>query len=795
MHGRAGWVGLRPLWGEWMAKVRSLAFRAKALANAVARAQALAHERAHARPDAPAHALAQARASAAALALAPLLLLLSACNNNPLPHDAAASNTLFSAVVETSPRHLDPTASYWSNDTPYTYQIYEPLYGYHYLKRPFVLVPKTAVEVVHPVYLDKDGKPLPDDVPGDQVAESQYDIRIKPGILYQPHPAFAKDAQDAYRYHAMKPGELGTRRSPLDFEHSGTRELVADDFVYALKRHATTRITTPIYSTFAEFVLGLKDYGELIKSEDKKLRAGLDPSSQDKPFLDFRRWPLAGASAPESHLLRIRIKGKYPQWSYWMQMTFMAPVPWEADAFYAQPGMAAVGLTLDTWPIGTGAYMMTEFVKDRRHVLSRNPNYRGEPYPCEGMPGDREAGLLDDCGKTMPFIDQLVSTIERESVPQRGKFRQGFYDIEVFERTDTGMDYRVAMQDSEDVRREYTDKGFRLAQSSDVNSYFIGFNMADPVIGEGDTPQQKEANRKLRQAISIAIDWEEYSKVFPKKAGATAMGPLPNGINGSREGTPEGVNPVTHQLVDGKIVRRPVAEAKQLMTDAGYPNGRNAKTGRPLVINYDYYAPATPERKPEIDWVVRQFAKIDIQLEVRATDNNQFQDKVRKGTYQVFWLGWNADYPDAENFLFLLYGPSGKTKYDGENTSNYANPDYDRLYTQMKLLEDGPQKQALIDKLVQIAREDAPWSFGFFPYASAAVQSWVHNSKSAILVRDQGRYLRLDVAERVKKQELWNRPVWWPVVMALLALAALVAVAVRSFRRRERTNARGEIMV
>ena len=70
----------------------------------------------------------------------------------------------------------------------------------------------------------------------------------------------------------------------------------------------------------------------------------------------------------------------------------------------------------------------------------------------------------------------------------------------------------------------------------------------------------------------------------------------------------------------------------------------------------------TPERKPELDWMVKQFAKIGIQLEVRATDNNQFQDKVRKGTHQVFWLGWLADYPDAENFLFLLYGPNSKTR-------------------------------------------------------------------------------------------------------------------------------------
>jgi len=726
------------------------------------------------------------------------LAVLAGCNNNPWPEGSAASNTLHSAVIENSPRHLDPTASYWNNDTPYTYQIYEPPYGYHYLKRPFQLVPKTAAAVVQPYFVDKNGRRLPDDAPTEQVAESVYDVPIKPGIRYQPHPAFAVDEQGRYRYHAMKPGELGERRTPLQFEHQGTRELVAEDFVYALKRHATTRITAPIYSTFAEYVVGLKEYGELVKKEDAKLRQGLDPASQDKPFLDFRQWPLAGASAPEKHLLRVRIKGKYPQWSYWMQMTFMAPVPWEADAFYAQPGMAERALTLDVWPVGTGPYMMVEFVKDRYHVMKRNPHYRGEPYPCEGMPGDKEAGLLDDCGKTMPFIDTLVSTIEREAVPQRGKFRQGFYDVEVFERTDTGMDYLVAMQDSEEVRAEYLDKGFRLKRGSDVNSYFIGFNMLDPVIGNGDgaeaTPERRARNQKLRQALSIAIDWEEYAKVFPKKAGDTAQSPLPPGIFGSREGTPEGVNPVTHVWKDGKAVRRPLADAKKLMAEAGYPNGRDAKTGKPLVLNYDFYAPATPERKPEIDWVVRQFAKLDIQLEVRATDNNQFQDKVRKGKYQVFWLGWNADYPDAENFLFLLYGPTGKTRFDGENTSNYASAEYDRLYVQMKTLPDGPQKQQLIDDMVRVVRNDAPWTMGFFPYASAAAQQWVHNYKPAILIRDHGRYLRLDVQQRLASHAAWNRPVWWPLGLMLAVALALVWIARNHFRKRERTNARGEVL-
>ena len=721
-------------------------------------------------------------------------MLLAGCNNNPMPSGLAASNTAVSAMIEGSPRHLDPVASYWSNDTPFTYQIYEPPYGYHYLLRPFRLKAKTATEVVKPRYLDKAGNPLPDDAPGEQVAESVYDIRIRPGILYQPHPAFAKDEAGRYRYHALKPGELGHRRSPGDFEHSGTRELVAEDYVYALKRHATTRITTPIAGIFSEHVLGLKDYAALVKTEDAKLRQGLDPSSQDKPFLDFRQWPLAGASAPEKHLMRLRIKGKYPQWNYWMTTTFMAPVPWEAEAFYAQPGMAAAGLSLDTWPVGTGPYMMTEYVKDRRHVLKRNPNYRGEPYPCEGMPGDKEAGLLDDCGKPTPFIDQYAFTVEREAVPLRAKFRQGYYDIEVFERTDTGMDYLVAMQDSEEVRKEYQDKGFRLPRFADVTSWYLGFNMLDPVIGWGDTPEQRERNRKLRQAISIAIDWEEYSKIFPKAAGETAMSPLPSGLFGSRHGTAEGVNPVTHRWVDGKPVRRSIDEARRLLAEAGYPDGRDARTGKPLVINYDYYSAPTPENKAGIDWVVRQFAKLDIQLEVRATDNNQFQDKVRRGKYQVFWLGWLADYPDAENFLFQLYGPNGKTKHDGENTANYANPEFDALFSTMRLLQDGPQKQAVIDRLTQIVQQDAPWSFGYFPYASGAAQSWVHNYKPAVLIRDQGRYLRLDVPERMRKLAEWNRPVWWPMVLGLAFVAALAGFAWRSFRRRDRTNARGEVL-
>ncbi len=721
--------------------------------------------------------------------LVAMLLVLGGCHNNPYPVGAERENTLYTAFNERSPRYLDPTSSYSSNETPYTYQIYEPLYGYHYLKRPYELVPKAAAVVVQPRYIDKNGQPLAADAPADQIAESIYDIPIKRGILYAPHPAFAKDAQGQYLYHRLTAADVGDKRSPWAFAQRGTRELTAEDYVYAIKRHATTRTAAPVFGIFSEYVVGLADYGKLIRAEDKKLRAGLPPTSRDKPFLDFRRWPLAGAQALDSHTLRIRIIGKYPQWKYWMAMTFLAPVPWEADAFYAQPGMAANGLSLNTWPVGTGPYMMAEYIQDRRHVLKRNPNYRGERYPCEGSEQDKAQGFLADCGKPTPFVDTLVFSLEKESVPQDAKFRQGYLDIPEFDQMSYGNAYKIQMEDSDRFNKEFTDKGIVIRRTVDLSSRYMGFNWLDPVVGKGDTPEQQVRNRKLRQALSIAIDWDEYNRIFPKAAGEVAQGPLPGGVFGSRHGTREGLNPVTHRWVNGLAVRRSIEDARKLLAEAGYPDGRDARTGKPLVLNYDFGSPATPEAKATLDWTSKQFAKLGIQLEVRATDYNQFQDKVRRGRHQIFTWGWLADYPDAENFLFLLYGPGAKSVHDGENAANYQNPEYDRLYSRLRLMDDGPAKQAVIDQMVRILQEDAPWSWGYFPYASGAYHRWVHNGKPSIVVRDQAQYYRLDTAERERSLREWNQPVYWPVAALLAGVAAMAWWAVRVFRARERQTA------
>ncbi|MEN9544850.1 MAG: hypothetical protein RLZZ598_1683, partial [Pseudomonadota bacterium] len=442
---------------------------------------------------------------------------------------------------------------------------------------------------------------------------------------------------------------------------------------------------------------------------------------------------------------------------------------------------------------GTGPYMQTEAIRDRRHVLMRNPNYRKDDlYPCEGAPGDKEKGLLADCGKPMPFVDRIVFSREKEKVPFKAKFTQGYFDVPEIERQDWGVEFQADIDDSEAVRQLFTERGIQLPRVSDVSNWYLGFNWLDPVVGKGDTPEQAVRNRKLRQALSIAIDWEEYVRVFPNKSGEPAHGPLPAGLFGSRHG--EGFNPVTHRKIDGVVQRRPIEEARALLAEAGYPDGRDGKSGRPLVLSYDYQRTPTPEIKAELDWMVKQFAKLGITLEIRATDYNQFQEKMRKGKQQIFWWGWFADYPDAENFLFLLYGPNAKAKVDGENAANYSSPEYDKRYEQLRFLEDGPEKQKLIDEMYAIVREDSPWAWGFFPFAQGAFQPWLHNGKPGVMVRDMARYYRIDPQQRVELQSQWNRPQWWPLVLMAAVLALLVAVGVRIHRRRERSTARGEVL-
>jgi len=702
--------------------------------------------------------------------------------NSPYEAGAGRTNTLFTAFTQRSPKYLDPASSYSSDETPYTYSIYQPLYQYDYVWRPYRLAPGAAAALIEPTFLDAEGNELGPDASGERVAQSVYDIPIKPGIRFAPHPAFARDDQGKLRYHALTPEDLDGIRAIPDFAETGTRELTAHDYVYQIRRLASPRIVSPIYAQMSDHIVGLKDFGDHLREVDAARRAAGDSS-----WLDLREFEFDGVQALDDHTLRIRVHGKYPQFKYWLAMTFFAPMPWEAESFYSQPGMAERNLTINEWPVGTGPYMLVENIANRRLVLERNPYFDSLTYPCEGSVADRERGLLQDCGKPLPFIDRAVFSIEKEAVPLQGKFLQGYYDIPQIERGEYGVAFRVAAEDSVAKAALYAERGLQLPTTVEASVWYMGFNWLDPVVGKGDTPEQAEKNRKLRHALSIAVDWEQYVAIFEANQAQVAQGPVPPGVRGHREGV-EGVNPVVYDMVDGRPQRKSLDEAKRLLAEAGYPNGRDEKSGRPLVLHYDAMGGASGAR-PQFDWMQRQFAKLGIQLEVRSTDYNRFQDKMRSGVSQIFMWGWLADYPDAENFLFLLYGPNAKAGADGENASNYRNAEFDALFDRMKYLEDGPEKDEVIHRMTDIVQQDAPWMFGYYPASGGAYHQWVGNAIPSQMVRNTLPYLKIDAELRSSKLALWNTPVWWPLGLLVLLALLMVWPAVYLLRRRETATA------
>ena len=306
--------------------------------------------------------------------------------------------------------------------------------------------------------------------------------------------------------------------------------------------------------------------------------------------------------------------------------------------------------------------------------------------------------------------------------------------------------------------------------------------MLDPVVGGYDEPA-----RLLRRALSIAVDFEEFISIFANGRGVAAQGPVPPGIFGQREGE-AGANPYVYLWRDGAAARRGVEEAKRLLAQAGFPNGRDQATGKPLVLNLDTTA-SGPDDKARLDWMRKQFAKIGVQLAVRATDYNRFQEKMRKGTAQIYQWGWNADYPDPENFLFLLYGANGKVEHGGENASNYASPEFDRLFEALKDLEDGPERQALIDRAVEVARRDAPWMWGFHPKAYSLHHGWYSNVKVNLMANNTLKYRRVDPDLRALRLAEWNRPVLWPVVAIGAVVLLSLVPAIAGHRRRQQRGA------
>lgn len=711
--------------------------------------------------------------------------MLLLCSNNPWPAAMAGSNTYYT-FFQAEFKTFDPAVSFYQHESDITLQIYESPLCYHYLKRPYELEPSLLQEIPAAVYYDKKGLRMDsDDPPADQVGRVEYVGTLKKGILYQPHPCFAKNSDGSAMYRDMTSDLLPEAASPNQFPVKGTRELRAEDIGVQLRRICDMRLASPVYSTFNSFILGMETCSDSIReavaAEESRARGAGVNVDYYPVNVNYAAIPFAGFEVLDNYTFKVVLKRKYPQLIFWMTMQFFSPIPQEALDFYSQPELIDRQIVLKNYPVGTGAFMIDECKPQQRITMLKNPNYKHGFYPVEGAPGDKEAGLLVDAGKPLPFIDRIVMASERETVPAWMKFLQGYYDNSGI--PPDAFDNAVSMGTGGDMNLsdDMATHGITLHTAIAPSIFYFAFNMDDPVVGG-----YSEEQCKLRQAISIVLDYNEYLEIFLNGRGKSAQSLLPPGFYGSKEGK-ESVNPFTDMWdpVRKQPVRQGLDKARQLMAEAGYPSGFGSD-GKRLVVYHDHALGGRSEFKAQLTWMRQKLAKLGIDLQERPSDLNRYRDKCNTGHWATSMTGWVGDYPDPENFFFLFDGNACKRINQGNNLCNYRNPEFDRWFRILESTKNGPKRLEAIAQADSILQHDAPVCFGYYPPVFTLIHSWLYNYKPMPITRGTLRYYRLDPETRMAAREQWNKPRILPVIVAwLILMAAVLPVLIMIARRRQ----------
>lgn len=683
-------------------------------------------------------------------------------------HTSSAQNILFSSFAS-PPKTLDPAQAYSNDSYQFIGQIYEPPLQYDYLKRPYQLVPLAASTLPKVTHLDANKQPISAEQ-NTPIAYTRYDITIKPKQYYQPHPAFATNPDGSLRHHHLTAKQLGHIHSLDDFDSTGSRPVIAADYVYEIKRLVSPLVQSPIAGMMEDHIEGLRTY-----------RASLDHQWKTNHQVDLTATEISGVQVIDNTHYQITLVGQYPQFMYWLAMPFFAPIAPEVDHFYQQAGMAEKNLTLAWHPVGSGPFMLSKNNPNSLMILDRNPNFHGEtfPEPTKDTPGLEPFIAL--AGKPLPLIDRAVFNIEKENIPYWYKFLQGYYDRSTISSDNFDQAIQISPAGEMERTAQIAEENITLETSTNPAIFYLGFNMADTVIG-GDS----ETNRALRQAISIGIDYEEYVNIFLNGRGSVAQSPLPPGIFGAD--IPQAhINPYVYNEDHGSITRKSIEEAKILLKQAGYPNGIDPQNGQPLVLYLDSVGTG-PNAKAQTNWYRKQLAKLGIDLYVRNTSWNRFQEKLRTGTTQLFTLGWNADYPDPENFLFLLYGPNSKLTTQGENVSNFHNSEYDTLFETMKDMPNGPERAEVIAKMLAILQKESPWIWGFFPKTVILNHSWVGPRQANPIANNTLKYASIDGPLRYQKQQQWNQPQTQAIGILTAIFLLIFIPAMWSYHRKNQRN-------
>ena len=526
--------------------------------------------------------------------------------------------------------------------------IFETLLTYDYIARPAHLVPGTATSM--PWITDR-GR--------------TYTFHLKNGIYFTPDPAFKGRA----------------------------RELVAQDYIYAIKRLVDPANRSPSAGFVEGKILGL----DALVAEAKK-----------SGKFDYDA-PVAGLQAPDRYTLHIRLNKADANFPFVLAYGGLAAVAREViEAYGTQSGQH---------PVGTGPYMLKQYVPRSKIVLEANPNYRGFIWNFRASDDPGDAQIVSDMkGKHMPQIGRVEISIIEEEQSRWLAFQEGKIDFDKLPQIAA-----PSVLSGENLKPEFVAQGLRLFRMEEPEITYTIFNFRDPVVG-GYT-KEKIA---LRRAIAMAYSVNDEIALLRRGQARRAHEIVPAGVAG-------------HDPDYRSSIAYEPGLASRLLDYFGYKRGadgyRSLPDGQPLLIKIYTEASASSKVVSEI-WK-RGLDRIGVRVEFVVSN---FADNVKAATEcrLMMWGGaWHADYPEGENFVQLLYGPNAGRG----NHGCYQSAAYDALYRKAMALTPGEDRKALYAEMSRQMEADTAWSLHTTRMRSWLVRPWVMGFKKHPIMQSDWQYV------------------------------------------------------
>ncbi|MCH7345465.1 ABC transporter substrate-binding protein [Pelomonas sp. CA6] len=503
-------------------------------------------------------------------------------------------------------------------------------------------------------------------------------FRVRPGIYFDDDPAF------------------GGRK----------RELVAADYVYAIKRHYDPRNKS----------------GNLYLLENAKL-PGLTElrrkALKDKTPFDYDS-EVAGARVLDRYTFQVRSETGDPRFVNNFADPFLGAVAREVVERYGDKIMEH--------PVGTGAWRLADWRRSSLIVLEKNPNFREERY--DQQPDPSNARLVAQArrlqGQRLPLIDRVEISVIEENQPRWLSFLRGEFDMV----DEVPQEFMPIAMPRNQLAPNLAEQGMQAVRYLRADVAMSYFNMNDPTVG-GLAPEKVA----LRRAISLAWDVQKEIRLPRRGQAIAAQGPIAPGVAGH---DPD---------FRSELSEYDPAKAKALLDLYGYVDQdgdgwRDMPDGSPLVIEYATEPDGEKRQLAELWQKAMDAIGVRIRFKIGKWPENL--KAANAGKLMMWGVGWSATAPDGDTFLALGYGPNGGQA----NKSRFALPAFDELYRRQKSMPDGPERTAVMREAQRLMVAYMPIKLHVHRIYTDMAQPWLIGYDRNIYMRDFWKYVDIDLAAR-----------------------------------------------